>query len=134
MKDLYAETTARIIAVLEQGVGPWVRPWSTVDARPMNVGTRRPYRGINVVLLGLEAQAHGYVLNRWLTYRQALEAGGQVRRGEEGSTVVFWPPGGRWNHDSSATNPGTSTWMYWANRRADICNRHDPSSAASVTV
>ena len=52
MKDLYAETTARIIAVLEQGVGPWVRPWSTVDARPMNAGTRRPYRGINVVLLG----------------------------------------------------------------------------------
>ena len=84
MIDLYAQTTARIIASLEKGVAPWVRPWSTVDAQPMNAGTRRPYRGINVVLLGLEAQAHGYALNRWLTYRQAQELGGQVRKGEAG--------------------------------------------------
>jgi antirestriction protein ArdC len=89
--DLYAETTARIVAALEQGVAPWVRPWSTgVDTLPMNASSRRVYRGINVVLLELEAQAHGYSLNRWLTYRQADELGGQVRRGEQGTSVVFW--------------------------------------------
>jgi len=89
--DLYANVTARIVAALEQGVAPWVRPWSTVpDALPMNAQTRRPYRGVNFTLLSLEAQAHGYPLNRWVTYRQALELGGQVRRGERGTTVVLW--------------------------------------------
>ena len=89
--DLYAETTARIVAALEQGVAPWVRPWSTgVDTLPMNAQTGRAYRGINVVLLAMESQRQGYALDRWLTYRQATELGGQVRRGERGSTVVFW--------------------------------------------
>jgi antirestriction protein ArdC len=93
-EDLYAKVTARIIAALEQGVAPWVRPWSTVaDALPMNAQTRRPYRGINFTLLSLEATAHGYPLNRWTTYRQALELGGQVRKGERGTTVVFWKLG-----------------------------------------
>ena len=56
----------------------------------MNAGTKRSYRGINVVLLALEAQRHGYPRNAWLTYRQASELGGQVRRGEQGVSVVFW--------------------------------------------
>lgn len=91
MNDLYREVTARIIEALEGGVAPWVRPWSTgIDTLPVNASTRRPYRGVNVVLLALEAQAHGYPLDRWLTYRQADELGGQVRRGERGTTVVFW--------------------------------------------
>ena len=58
--DLYANVTARIVTPLEQGVAPWVRPWSTTaDTLPMNAGTRRPYRGVNFVLLTLEAQAQG---------------------------------------------------------------------------
>jgi antirestriction protein ArdC len=57
---------------------------------PMNAGSRRPYRGINALLLSLEATHQGYPLNRWLTYRQAAELGGQVRRGEKGTTVVLW--------------------------------------------
>jgi antirestriction protein ArdC len=89
--DLYAETTARIVAALEQGVAPWVRPWSTgIDTLPLNAGTKRAYRGINMVLLALEAQRHSYPRNGWLTYRQASELGGQVRRGEQGSSVVYW--------------------------------------------
>jgi antirestriction protein ArdC len=89
--DLYAETTGRIVAALERGVAPWVRPWSTgVDTLPMNAQTGRAYRGINVVLLAMESQRQGYALDRWLTYRQAAELGGQVRCGEQGSTVVFW--------------------------------------------
>ncbi len=89
--DLYAETTARIVAALERGVAPWVRPWSTLaEAIPMNAQSKRQYRGVNFTLLTLEAEAHGYPINRWLTYRQAAELGGQVRRGEQGTTVVFW--------------------------------------------
>lgn len=89
--DLYASVTARIVAALERGAPPWVRPWSQItDALPVNAQTRRPYRGVNFALLSLEAEAYGYPANRWLTYRQAGELGGQVRRGERGSTVVFW--------------------------------------------
>jgi len=91
VRDLYAETTARIVAALEQGTAPWIKPWSTgIDTLPMNGATRRLYRGVNVLLLELEAATHGYPLHRWLSYRQALELGGQVRKGERGTTVVFW--------------------------------------------
>ncbi len=89
--DLYAGVTNRIIVALERGVAPWVRPWSQdADSLAMNAVTRRPYRGINALLLALEATSQGYMLNRWLTYRQASECGGQVRRGERGTTVVLW--------------------------------------------
>src|SRR5690349_15583256 len=75
-QDLYAETTARIVAALERGAAPWVRPWSQIaDAIPVNAQTRRPYRGINFTLLSLEAQARGFAVNRWLTYRHAQELG-----------------------------------------------------------
>ena len=91
VRDLYAETTARIVAALEQGAAPWVKPWSTgIDTLPMNASSRRLYRGINALLLGIEASTHGYPLNRWLSYRQARELGGQVRKGEHGTTVVLW--------------------------------------------
>ncbi len=60
-EDLYATVTSQIVAALEAGVAPWVRPWSTgIDTLPQNAGTKRTYRGINVVLLALEAQRHGY--------------------------------------------------------------------------
>jgi antirestriction protein ArdC len=88
---LYAETTARIIEALEHGTPPWVRPWSTIpDALPMNAQSRRPYRGINFTLLSLAAEHHGYAVNRWLTFRQASELGANVRKGEQGTPVVFW--------------------------------------------
>ena len=90
-RDLYATVTDRIVAALEQGAPPWVRPWSQdQDTMPINAGTQRPYRGINTLLLAIEASTHGYPLNRWLTYRQAVALGGQVRRGEHGTTVVLW--------------------------------------------
>ena len=91
MHDLYRTVTDRIVAGLERGTPPWVRPWSTItDAIPVNAQSRRPYRGINFALLSLEAASSGHPVNRWLTYRQAMELGGQVRRGEHGSMVVFW--------------------------------------------
>lgn len=89
--DLYAATTARIVEALEQGTPPWVRPWSTIpDALPMNAHSRRPCRGINFTLLSLVAEQHGYAINRWLTFRQALELGAHVRKGEQGTPIVFW--------------------------------------------
>ena len=87
--DLYESVTARIIAALERGTPPWCRPWSQDVDLPMNAETRRPYHGINALLLSMEATSQGYALNRWLTYRQAEELGAQVRRGERGTAVVL---------------------------------------------
>ncbi len=91
MHDLYQTVTDRMVDALERGAPPWVRPWSTIpDALPTNAQTHRTYRGVNFTLLSLEAANHGYPVNRWVTYRQALELGGHVRKGEQGTPVVFW--------------------------------------------
>ena len=111
--DLYANVTARIVAALERGVVPWVRPWSTgMDTLPMNASSCRPYRGVNVLLLELEAQANGYALNRWLTYGQALELGGQVRRGEHAERRVPAPAARRGDAGRSGCASCALRWLY----------------------
>jgi antirestriction protein ArdC len=90
MKDFYQDVTNRIVAAIEAGTPPWVKPWSVSDQRPKNFATQRLYRGINSLLLGLEAQAHGYASNAWLTYRQAGALNAQVRGGERGTSVVLY--------------------------------------------
>lgn len=90
-RDLYADVTARILAELESGAAPWIKPWSVTAGRntPQNAVTNRPYSGCNVVLLWMGAQANNWALPRFLTYKQATEAGGQVRKGEHGTKVIF---------------------------------------------
>ena len=92
MQDLYQTVTAKIIAALEAGTPPWFCPWATTPglALPANLSSGRPYRGVNVLLLNMQQMAHGYSLNRWLTFNQARALGGCVRKGEHGSTVVFF--------------------------------------------
>lgn len=89
-RDLYAEVSARIIAELEAGAVPWVKPWSATPGAntPCNAVSNRPYSGSNVVLLWM-AQAAGYHTPRYLTFKQALELGGNVRKGEHGTKVYF---------------------------------------------
>ncbi len=89
-RDLYAEVSARIIAELEAGATPWVKPWSATPGAntPCNAVSNRPYSGCNVVLLWM-AQAAGYRAPRFLTFKQALELGGNVRKGERGTKVYF---------------------------------------------
>ena len=90
-RDLYQHVTDRIVAALEAGTPPWIRPWSGgLDPFPTNGMSRRPYRGINCILLTLEAQLRGFGRNSWLTFRQAKELGAQVRGGEHGTTVIFY--------------------------------------------
>jgi antirestriction protein ArdC len=89
-RDLYAEVSARIVSELERGAAPWVKPWSATAGMnaPCNAATNRPYSGCNVVLLWM-ARAAGYRAPRFLTYKQALELGGHVRKGERGTKVYF---------------------------------------------
>jgi antirestriction protein ArdC len=89
-RDLYAEVSARIVAELERSAAPWIKPWSvTAGANiPCNAVSNRPYSGFNVVLLWM-AQAAGYRAPRFLTFKQALELGGIVRKGEHGTKIYF---------------------------------------------
>lgn len=82
--SVYQIITEQIIRQLEFGVAPWHKPWTT--ELPKNLVSKREYRGINVFLLA----SLGYGSPYWLTYKQATEQGGNVRRGEHGSKVVFW--------------------------------------------
>src|ERR1700678_2991108 len=82
--DIYAIVTDKIINLLEQGVVPWRRPWTSAGL-PRNLVSKKPYRGINHFLLS----ASKHVSPFWLTMRQANELGGHVRKGEESTIVVF---------------------------------------------
>jgi antirestriction protein ArdC len=89
--DIYQRITNRIIAALEAGTAPWVQPWSGMaDPVPRNYLYQKPYRGINTLVLDMVAQDQGYDTNTWLTFRQARSLGGQVRKGEHGTPIVFW--------------------------------------------
>lgn len=92
--SLYDEITDKIIAELEAGRLPWVQPWGTAAtkaplAMPRNAATGRRYSGINVLILWGAVVEHGFPGQSWLTFRQALALGGNVRKGERGTTVVY---------------------------------------------
>lgn len=91
-KSLYAEVTSRVITELEEGRLPWVQPWDSAACgctMPHNAGTGRRYSGINVLILWAAVIEGRYSSQRWLTYRQAQAAGGNVRRGERGTVVCY---------------------------------------------
>lgn len=83
-RDPYQAVTDLILEHLEKGTVPWRCPWNREVGRPCNFSTGKPYRGINTLLLGWRHCGSPW----WLTFRQALERGGHVRKGERGATVV----------------------------------------------
>src|ERR1700683_436819 len=92
--SLYDEITGKIIAELEAGRVPWVQPWGTAAAKaslamPKNAATQRRYSGVNVLILWGAVVEQGFAGQSWLTFRQALSLGGNVRKGERGTTVVY---------------------------------------------
>ena len=86
--DVYEEVTASIIALLEAGTRPWSPSWASGAATLHLRHEGTPYRGINILLLWAAAMTRGYSNPHWMTYRQAHELGGQVRKGEKGNLVV----------------------------------------------
>src|SRR4051812_39435924 len=92
-RDVYASVTTQIVDAIEKGVGNWRMPWHTSGrfaSSPINVTSRKAYRGINTVCLWAAAEAKGYGSGEWGTYKQWQERAAQVRKGEKSTTVVFW--------------------------------------------
>lgn len=89
--DVYQVVTDSILAILDKGACPWQKPWKGgKDGMPRNLHSGKPYRGMNVLLLGWEAMGKGYSSPYWLTYKQAKELGGSVIKGQKATTVTFW--------------------------------------------
>jgi antirestriction protein ArdC len=82
--NIYQTITDRILKQLESGVVPWRKTWTT--GLPKSLTTAKEYRGINIVILGMAEYTSRY----WVTYRQAQHLGGQVRKGERSTPVIYW--------------------------------------------
>lgn len=92
-EDFYQTITQKIVDQLSQGVRPWQCPWNAKSAfgspsRPLRSNGQR-YSGINVLVLWIESQIRGFTIPVWLTFRQAKELGGFVKKGEKSTTVVY---------------------------------------------
>ena len=127
--SLYQEITDKIIAELEAGRAPWVQPWGTAAAKatlamPQNASTHRRYSGINVLILWGAVIERGFSSQSWLTFRQALGLGGNVRKGERGTTVVyadrFTPEDERRRAEQTGEEPGAIPFL----RRFTVFNTH----------
>ena len=97
-RDVMQEVTDRIVREMEAGALPWVKPWrsggfsggAVISGLPVNFATNRPYSGINVVLLWSAQQEGQYPTGQWLTFKQAAELGGNVRKGERGTPITYF--------------------------------------------
>lgn len=89
-EDLFQQIADAIAAQMEAGVLPWHKPWSETQGAARNAVSGKAYRGANVFWLEMARQAKGYGSNLWLSFKQAKDLGGSVRKGEQGSAVFFW--------------------------------------------
>lgn len=88
--DLHEHITNQIIKAIEAGCPPWRKPW-TGSSKGASLPLRHngePYRGINILVLWSIASEKGYTSARWMTFKQAKDLGGNVRKGEKSTTVV----------------------------------------------
>ena len=113
-RDVAAEITETIVRQLEAGVAPWTRPWSSPEAStalPSNAATGKRYRGVNVMLLWATASEAGYGDSRWLTFKQAKELGGHVKKGEKSTRVVYWRPIERTEENDVGEKSTREVWI-----------------------
>jgi antirestriction protein ArdC len=87
MPSVYEIITEKIIKQLESGVAPWRQPWTCQS--PTNLITQKEYRGLNVFTLA----SQGFPSRFWLTFKQATQLGGGIRKGQKSSHVIFWKRG-----------------------------------------
>jgi len=90
--NLYREITSQITELMQQHGSDWTRPWTTTAGGPSNALTGDNYKGINTLLLNLQANDKGYRLPYWATFKQWRMKGGKVLPGQKGTLCVFYKP------------------------------------------
>jgi antirestriction protein ArdC len=91
--DIHQHITDQIVAAIERGAGEFRLPWHRAGGnimRPVNVASKKAYRGVNILALWATAEEKGYTSGTWGTYRQWAEIGAQVRKGEKAAFIVFY--------------------------------------------
>jgi antirestriction protein ArdC len=88
--NIYQEITDSIIAELEKGATPWIKPWNAPMGADKNFISQKPYRGINKLITAMVSGIKGYSNPAWASYDQWQKVGGQVRLGEKGTKIIFW--------------------------------------------
>ena len=89
-KPFYEEIADEIIKQIEAGTAPWMKSWDDTVGIPVNAVSGKAYRGINILILDMVAAFEGYGDSRWVTFKQAKDLGGNVRKGEHGVSCAFW--------------------------------------------
>ena len=101
--DIYQTVTNQILEVMETATGQGRRLWDAQPSLPMNLSTGKPYSGMNVLILWGAAISRGYHSPYWLTYKQASDMGGQVRKGERSELCIFYKP---WESEETNSETG----------------------------
>jgi antirestriction protein ArdC len=109
--DIYEQVTQDIVEAIEEGKTSWKMPWHVTGESvfsPVNVASKRPYRGINILCLWAAARRKGFESGTWGTYRQWKERGAQVKGGERSTLIVFWKFSDRTNGEDAREDEDTS--------------------------
>src|SRR5262249_26044598 len=120
-----------IVTAIEQGVGNWRMPWHTSGKfafSPINIVTKKPYRGLNIVALWAVALTKGYERGEWATYQQWQERGAQVRKGEKSASVAFW----KFADSRSESQDGEEAETNRCGSRLLFCREYHVFNAAQV--
>ena len=103
---IYQTVTDNIIAELERGASPWIKPWQADSSADQNVISKKAYKGINRLLLGVSSMSKGYSSANWATYKQWAELGANVRKGEKATAIVYFQPVVKPVADAESTDGG----------------------------
>src|ERR1700678_549968 len=112
--DIHQHITDQIVAAIERGAGDFRLPWHRAAGnimRPVNVASKKAYRGVNVLALWATAEDKGYTSGTWGTYRQWAEIGAQVKKGEKAAFIVFYKEL-EYAADSEAGDTETTTRLF----------------------
>ena len=89
---IYQDVTDKIIKELEAGAAPWVKPWKSDSSADKNIVSKNEYNGINRLILSMTSHLSGFDLPYWGSFKQWEELGGNVKKGEKGTKIVFFTP------------------------------------------
>ena len=90
--SIYQEVTDQIIAEIEKGAMPWVKPWKADSSCEKNIASKKEYNGINRLILAMMTHFKGYQSPFYGSFKQWQDLGGTVRKGEKGTKIVFYKP------------------------------------------
>ena len=128
-RNLYHEVSERILRELETGAPPWIKPWRSIGRGnniPMNAVSRRPYSGANVVMLWMS----GHASNKRITFHQALEAGGNVKKGSRGTRIYYVSSYTRKDKDDNETTARFLKEYVVTSGNAKTCPKNSSRSAS----